>query len=95
LAREGFAGRYQTKSTRSVRLPMTSLRMQASTESRVVVYDVIPERGEDLGYVRHQLDALAYARGVCGLRPKDETEYQRLCERERAMLEAIHQLVAR
>jgi hypothetical protein len=74
---------------------MRPLCTRASTDSRAPLYDDVPERGEDLGFIRHQLDALAYARGVCGLRPKDELEYQRLCERELAILEAIHQLVAR
>jgi hypothetical protein len=72
---------------------MRSVLTQSSTTSRVAFYDDLPERGDDLGYIRHQLDALAYARAVCGLRPKDELEYRRLCERELAMLEAIHQLV--
>jgi hypothetical protein len=64
---------------------MRSVLTQSSTTSRVAFYDDLPERGDDLGYIRHQLDALAYARAVC--------EYRRLCERELAMLEAIHQLV--
>jgi hypothetical protein len=72
---------------------MRSLCMQACTESRVAFHDDIPEHGEDLGFIRHQLDALADARAVSGLRPKDELEYERLCERERAILEAVHQLV--
>jgi hypothetical protein len=72
-----------------------SLLEQPNAQSRVVFYDDIPERGEDLGFIRHQLDALAYARAVCGLRPKDELEYQRLCEKEWEILTAIHSLVAR
>ena len=74
---------------------MRSLAMPSSTKSRVVFCDDMSERAEDLGFIRHQLDALAYARAVCGLRPKDELDYQRLCERERTILEAVHQLVTR
>jgi hypothetical protein len=74
---------------------MRSELMQPSTGSRVTFYDDGLERSEDLGFIRHQLDALAYARAVCGFRAKDEAEYQRLCEREREMLEAVQQLVAR
>jgi hypothetical protein len=69
--------------------------MQPSMASPVAFPDDTPERGEDLGFIRHQLDALANARAVGGLRPKDEIEYRRLCERERAMLDAVHQLVVR
>jgi hypothetical protein len=72
---------------------MTSVLMQPSAESRVVFYDDMPTRDEDLGYIRHQLDALAYARAVCGLRPTEETEYQRLCASELSLLEAIHHLI--
>jgi hypothetical protein len=72
---------------------MRSLLEQPGAPGRVVFSDDLPERGEDLGFIR--LDALAYARGVGGLHPKDELEYQRLCERERAILEAVHRLVAR
>jgi hypothetical protein len=74
---------------------MRPLPMPRSTKSRVVFYDDVSEREEDLGFIRHQLDALAYARAVSGLRPKDELEYQRLCQRERTILEAVHQLVTR
>jgi hypothetical protein len=65
--------------------------------SPVASHDDTPERGEDLGFIRHRLDAFAYARAVGGLRPQDEIEYRRLCERERerAMLDAVHQLVVR
>jgi hypothetical protein len=69
--------------------------MQPSMANPVAFYDDTPERGEDLGFIRHRLDALAYARAVSGLRPKDEVEYGRLCERERAMLDAVHQAVVR
>jgi hypothetical protein len=69
--------------------------MQPSMANRVATHDDTPERGEDLTFIRHQLDALAYARTVGGLRPKDEIEYRRLCECERAMLDAVRQLVAR
>lgn len=72
---------------------MSSVLVQPSVESRVVFYDDMPTRDEDLGYIRHQLDALSYARAVCGLRPKEEAEYQRLCAREMAMLEAIHHVI--
>jgi hypothetical protein len=72
---------------------MSSVLMQPSVKCRVVFYDDVPERGEDLGYIRHQLDALADARAVCGLRPRDELEYQRLCQRELAILEVMHHLV--
>jgi len=74
---------------------MSSLLVQVSAPSRDVFDDDIPERSEDLGFIRHQLDALANARAVCGLRLNDEVRYRRLCERERAILEALHQLVAR
>jgi hypothetical protein len=74
---------------------MRSVLLQPSTESRVAFYDDMPERREDLGFIRHQLDALAYARAVCGLRPKEELEYRRLCERELAILHAVHQLMVR
>lgn len=74
---------------------MRSGQRQANVASGVAFHDDTPERGEDLGFIRHQLDALAYARGACGLRPKDEIEYRRLCEREQAMLEAVHQLAVR
>jgi hypothetical protein len=73
---------------------MRSVLLQPNTTSRVNFYGDAPERGEDLGYVRHQLDALAYARAVCGLRPKEELDYRRLCEQERAMLEALHQMAS-
>jgi hypothetical protein len=63
--------------------------MQPSVQSRVVFFDDLPERREDLGYIRHQLDALAYARAVSGLTPRDALEYQRLCDRELAILEAM------
>jgi hypothetical protein len=76
-------------------VPMSSLLMQPSTASRVSFYEGGLERSADLAFIRHQLDALAYARAVCGLRPKDEIEYERLCEQERAMLEAVHRLVVR
>jgi hypothetical protein len=69
--------------------------MQPSTTNPVALYDDILEGGEDLGFIRHRLDALAYARAVSGLRPKDEIEYGRLCERERAMLDAVHRSVVR
>jgi hypothetical protein len=71
---------------------MRSQLLQPDTECRIAFYDDLPERGEDLGFIRHRLDALAYARALCGLRPKDELEYRRLCEREWAILEAIHGL---
>ena len=71
---------------------MTSVLTQPNVESRVVFYGDMPTRDQDLGYIRHQLDALAYARAVCGLRPKEEAAYQRLCQHELAMLEAIHHL---
>jgi hypothetical protein len=69
--------------------------MQPSMANPVAFDDDSAERGEDLGFIRHRLDALAYARAVSGLRPKDEIEYGRLCERERAMLDAVHQAVVR
>jgi hypothetical protein len=69
---------------------MGSVLTQPNTTIRVTFFDDVPERREDLGYVRHQLDTLAYARAVCGLRPKEEIEYRRLCEREQAMLEVAH-----
>ncbi len=72
---------------------MRSLRTKPSMANPVASHDDTPERGEDLGFIRHRLDALAYARAVGGLRPQDEIEYRRLCERERAMLDAVHQLV--
>jgi hypothetical protein len=71
---------------------MQSLLTQPNTMSRVVFYEDQNERREDLGYIRHQLDALANARAVCGLRPKEDLEYRRLCDLELGMLEAIHQL---
>jgi hypothetical protein len=73
-------------------IPMGSVRIQPSTASPTALHES-PERGEDLGFIRHQLDALAYARAVGGLRPSDETEYRRLCEQERAMLDAVHLVV--
>jgi|HubBroStandDraft_1064217.scaffolds.fasta_scaffold1527216_1 hypothetical protein len=69
--------------------------MQSSMASTVAFDDDTPACGKDLGFIRHRLDALAYARAVGGLRPKDEIEYERLCEQERAMLDAIHQAVLR
>ena len=72
---------------------MRSVLTQPSTQSRVAFYDDLPARNEDLGYIRHKLDALAYTRAVSGLRAEDELEYRRLCERELALLEAIHQMV--
>jgi len=68
--------------------------MQPSMASPVAFRDA-PERSEDLGFIRHQLDALANARAVGGLRPDDEIKYRRLCERERAMLGVVRQLVVR
>jgi hypothetical protein len=68
---------------------MSTVLTQPRVECRVVFFDDILERGEDLGYIRHQLDALAYARAVCGLRSRDELEYRRLCERELAILEEM------
>jgi hypothetical protein len=75
--------------------PMSSVLMHPNRESQVFSYDNDPARGEDLGFIRHQLDALAYARAVCGLRPKDELEYRRLCKRELEILESVRRLVAR
>jgi hypothetical protein len=69
--------------------------MQPTMANPVAACDDTADRGEDLGFIRHRLDALAYARAVGGLRPKEEVEYGRLCERERAMLDAVHQAVAR
>ena len=71
---------------------MTSLRIQSSMESPGALH-CSPDHGEDLGFIRHQLDVLAHARAVGGLRPNDETEYRRLCEREQAMLDAVHLVV--
>lgn len=68
---------------------MGSVLLQPSRPSRVAFCGDIPEGEEDLGFIRHQLDALAYARAVGGLRPRDEFEYERLCGRERAMLDEI------
>ena len=68
---------------------MGSVLLQSSRPSRVAFCGDVPKGDEDLGFVRHQLDALAYARAVGGLRPRDEIEYDRLCERERAMLDEI------
>jgi hypothetical protein len=69
--------------------------MQPSMASPVALDVDTPEHGEDLRFIRHRLDALAYARAVSGLRPKDEIEYGRICERERAMLDAVHRSVVR
>jgi hypothetical protein len=69
--------------------------MQPSMANPVASHDHIHERGEDLGFIRHQLDALAYARAAGGLGPNDEIEYERLCERECAMLDAVHRLLVR
>jgi hypothetical protein len=69
--------------------------MHPNREIQVFFHDDDPARNEDLGFIRHQLDALAYARAVCGLRPKDEIEYRRLCEKELQILESVQQLVAR
>ena len=74
---------------------MRCVLMQPSMTSPVAFDDDTPDRGEDLGFIRHRFDALAYARAVSGLRPKDEIEYGRLCERERAMLDAVHRSVVR
>jgi hypothetical protein len=63
--------------------------------SRVTFYDDTLERVGDLGLIRHRLDGLANARAVCGLRLNDEIEYDRLCERERSLLDAFNQLVVR
>ena len=68
--------------------------MQPSMASPVAFRDA-PGRGEDLGFIRHQLDSLADARAVGELRPNDEIEYRRLCERERAILGVVHQLMVR
>jgi hypothetical protein len=73
---------------------MGSVRTQPSTSTRVAYCDDIPGGDEDLGFIRHRLDALAYARAVGGLGPKDEIEYGRLCQREHAMLDAIRALSA-
>jgi hypothetical protein len=73
---------------------MGSVLTQPSTTVRVAFFEDLAERRDDLGYVRHQLDSLAYARAVCGLRPKEEIQYRRLCQREQTMLEAVHQQVA-
>lgn len=69
--------------------------MPSNTKTRVVFCDDMTEPEEDLGFIRHRLKALAYSRAVCGLRTKDQLEYQRLCERERTILEAFHQFVTR
>ena len=74
---------------------MRSVPMQPNMASPVASPDDNPERGEHLGFIRHQLDALAYARAVGGLGPKGEIEYQRLCERERVMFDVVHRLVVR
>jgi hypothetical protein len=66
--------------------------MQPSMESPGALHGS-PDHGEDLGFIRHRLDALAYARAVGGLRPNDETEYRRLCQQEQTMLDAVHQVV--
>jgi hypothetical protein len=73
-------------------IAMGPVRIQPSMASPAALHDS-PQRGEDLGFIRHQLDALAYARAVGGLRPSDETEYQRLCEQEQAMLDTVHLVV--
>ena len=43
---------------------------------------------DDLGFVRHQLDDLAYWRATCGLQPKDLLRYQELCAKEKTLLAA-------
>jgi hypothetical protein len=73
---------------------MPSAFLQPTSANRVAFYDDTLEREGDLGLIRHRLDSLAHTRAVCGLRPNDELEYERLCERERALLDAFHQVVA-
>ncbi len=74
---------------------MRSVLLQPTMANRVAFYNDTLEREGDLGLIRHRLDSLAHTRAVCGLRPNDEIEYERLCERERALLDAFHQLLAR
>ena len=73
---------------------MGSVLTQPNTSRHVIYCDDIPEGDEDLGFIRHRLDALAYARAVGGLGRKEEIEYVRLCLREQALLDAIRQASA-
>jgi hypothetical protein len=43
---------------------------------------------DDLFYVRHQLDGLAFVRATSGLRRDDCSRYQELCEKELVLLAA-------
>jgi hypothetical protein len=51
-----------------------------------VVYDSILTDGDDLGFVRHQLNCLAHARSISTLRPVDNARYLQLCAKERELL---------
>jgi hypothetical protein len=56
------------------------------------VYDSFFSDYVDLGFVRHQLDCLAYARSVSVLRPVDHARYRQLCEMEGSLLGRTRQL---
>jgi len=65
-----------------IRASIALFGREVSVEDHDVDYD------DDLGFVRHQLDDLAYWRATCGLRPTDVLRYQELCEKEKTLLAA-------